>query len=211
MIFRSDCAIWWDWLWEQVQRLEADVVVCITEERQREHQITELINVRERFSRAASVKVESFPSLDNFYSDKLSSSYVFSYWGLSKDIITNIPYGHSSPSESWEYANVFRCDVIQYSLWKQTVEKIEVEENFIRSFHKRLKELQKRHEEELVLYNVIRSQRNKYMNLFRVRFITLCISPVCPIVLSWRSCGMVLSMNTRIPLTHSMLHWSSRK
>ena len=58
------------------------------------------------------------------------------------------------------------CDcLLQYTLWKQTIEKIAVEDAFIMSYQKRLVELQKRRKDDLVLYNVIRGHRNKLIRL----------------------------------------------
>lgn len=58
------------------------------------------------------------------------------------------------------------CDcLLQYTLWKQTIEKIAVEDAFIMSYQKRLVELQKRRKDDLVLYNVIRGHHNKLIRL----------------------------------------------
>jgi hypothetical protein len=76
----------------------------------------------------------------------------------------------------------FDCS-LQYTLWKQTIEKIAVEDAFIAGFQKRLVELQKHRRDDLVLYNVIRSQRNKLIHLTEVSILVIIFA-------SWSLCWM---------------------
>jgi hypothetical protein len=56
----------------------------------------------------------------------------------------------------------------QYSLWKETVAKMEFIKDFKENFDKRLVEITKEYNEAVALNGIICGQRNKFGNLVKV-------------------------------------------
>lgn len=71
----------------------------------------------------------------------------------------------------------FSC-AMQYTLWKQTVHKVQTEKGYHKGFLKRVEQLKKEHEDNILLYNDIRSQRNRFLRLVEVS----CIVTQCKVI-----------------------------
>ncbi|KAG0572107.1 hypothetical protein KC19_VG069100 [Ceratodon purpureus] len=56
----------------------------------------------------------------------------------------------------------------KYTMWKETLKNVEVEKGYNKGFLKRVEQLTKEHQDNIVLYNNIRSQRNRFIKAVEV-------------------------------------------
>jgi hypothetical protein len=56
----------------------------------------------------------------------------------------------------------------QQAQWREVKDNAELQVNFVKNFQKRLIELEKEYNEFIVLYNLVRGQRNKYARVMEV-------------------------------------------
>jgi len=61
---------------------------------------------------------------------------------------------------------------VQYTLWKEMVEKVETEKGYHKGFVNRVEQLKKEYEDNILLYNNIRSQRNRILRAVEVSIMT---------------------------------------
>jgi hypothetical protein len=57
---------------------------------------------------------------------------------------------------------------MQYTMWKETLKNVEVQKGYNKGFLKRVEQLTKEHQDNILLYNSIRSQRNRFMKAVEV-------------------------------------------
>lgn len=57
---------------------------------------------------------------------------------------------------------------MQFSMWKETLKRVEVEHGYIKGFMKWVEQLMKEHQDNVLLYNNIRSQRNRLLRSVEV-------------------------------------------
>lgn len=77
-----------------------------------------------------------------------------------------------------EFGRLWRC-LMQYTLWKETVKKVETEKEYHKGYLKRVEQLKKEYEDNILLYNNIRSQRNRFLHLLEVSIVWTQFSPPC--------------------------------
>jgi hypothetical protein len=53
-------------------------------------------------------------------------------------------------------------------MWKETLKNVEVQKGYNKGFLKRVEQLTKEHQDNILLYNSIRSQRNWFMKAVEV-------------------------------------------
>lgn len=56
----------------------------------------------------------------------------------------------------------------QYAQWRETKYKVGLQENFMKNFEKRVVEIERQYKDALALYNLVRSQRNKFASFVTV-------------------------------------------
>ncbi|KAH8938348.1 hypothetical protein BDL97_16G077700 [Sphagnum fallax] len=71
------------------------------------------------------------------------------------------------------YARLVQAAAKKQTQWKEVKDNAELQVNFVKNFQKRLIELEKEYKEFIVLYNLVRGQRNKYARVMEASALTI--------------------------------------
>lgn len=63
----------------------------------------------------------------------------------------------------------------QHAQWRETKDKVGLQENFMKNFEKRVVEIERQYTDALALYNLVRSQRNKFASFVTVSPLLLLV------------------------------------